>query len=100
MITELEHLGNMSESTKLKLKGMKIIHSSEHPDHRGTGHSVLTRVTFENKYGVSLSRFSGSFGYEQGLWELTVLCRDGDMKVFLLTQYEVLNKLIEISELK
>lgn len=33
---------------------------------------------FDNGYGASLVRCPGSYGYEQGLWELAVL-KDGNL---------------------
>lgn len=33
---------------------------------------------FPNGYGASVVRHSGSYGYEEGLWELAVIKWDGD----------------------
>lgn len=40
---------------------------------------VQVRVTFENGYGASVIQFPGSRGGTDGLWELAVLGRDGDL---------------------
>lgn len=59
----------------------------ERPHHTGVG--VQRIYVFRNGYGASVVRFcvgsfgAGSYGHEQGLWELGVMERDG--KNYFLT---------------
>lgn len=39
---------------------------------------------FDNGYGASVVRFYGSYGYEQGLWELAVIKFEGEKNDFKL----------------
>jgi len=40
------------------------------------GNGVIARLLFDNKYGVSVVRFNGSYGGHKGLYELAVLFGD------------------------
>lgn len=42
-----------------------------HPNYRGDG--IQAKHFFPNGYGVSVVQFPGSYGFEQGLYELAVL---------------------------
>lgn len=44
------------------------------PHHAGLG-GVAARAYFPNGYGVSVIKFRGSYGYEDGLYELAVLAK-------------------------
>ena len=44
-------------------------------EHRMGGDCV--RLMFPNGYGASIVRFDGSYGYEQGLWEVAVVTESG-----------------------
>lgn len=44
-------------------------------EHRMGGDCV--RLMFPNGYGASIVRFDGSYGYEEGLWEVAVVTKDG-----------------------
>jgi len=41
---------------------------------------VRKEFRFENGYIISLVRFTGSYGYKQGLWELAIMNKDGDFE--------------------
>ena len=43
-----------------------------HPYFEDEG-GVQARHFFDNGYGVSVVRFSGSYGYEQGLYEVAII---------------------------
>lgn len=60
------------------------------------------RTTFENGYGVSVVQHSGSYGGDEGLWELAVIGPDGkltDGGGGFLTLYDVEHLMREVSEL-
>ncbi|AUS02117.1 hypothetical protein NVP2095A_36 [Vibrio phage 2.095.A._10N.286.46.E10] len=40
------------------------------------GNGVMSRISFSNGYGVSVVMFNGSYGYEDGLFELAILKGD------------------------
>lgn len=42
-----------------------------HPNYRGDG--IQAKHFFPNGYGVSVVQFPGSYGFEQGLYELAVI---------------------------
>jgi hypothetical protein len=39
---------------------------------------IISRLEFENGYGVSVVRHEASYGYDRGLYEMAVL-KDGDI---------------------
>lgn len=43
-------------------------------EHRMGGDCV--RLVFPNGYAASIVRFDGSYGYEEGLWEVAVMAND------------------------
>ena len=47
-----------------------------HPHPIGSG--VQARVLYPNGYGASIVKFHGSYGGDDGLYELAVLCTDGE----------------------
>ena len=47
-----------------------------HPHPIGNG--VQARVLYPNGYGASIVKFHGSYGGDDGLYELAVLCTDGE----------------------
>lgn len=40
------------------------------------GNGTMSRMMFDNGYGVSVVRFQGSYGWDSGLYELAVLHGD------------------------
>ena len=50
---------------------------SNKPHSAGMG-GVQTIVKFPNDYGASIVRLYGSYGYEQGLWEMAVIRFEGE----------------------
>ena len=44
------------------------------PHHDG----VRKEFNFDNGYTISLVKFTGSYGYKKGLWELAIINQDGD----------------------
>lgn len=53
----------------MKFKDLKFI------PHKHDSEGIRTTHFFDNDYGVSVVRFLGSYGYDQGLYELAVLKR-------------------------
>ena len=52
-------------------------------EHRMGGDCV--RLLFPNGYGASIVRFDGSYGYEEGLWEVAVMTDAGPCYTTLIT---------------
>jgi hypothetical protein len=42
-----------------------------HPHYRGDG--IQAKHFFDNGYGVSVVRFPGSYGYDEGLYEVAII---------------------------
>jgi hypothetical protein len=70
---------------------------------------VVGKIMFENGYGASVVKHSGSYGGRRGLYELAVLDNDGkltydtpitDDVLGYLSPKEVTNYLIQIQDLK
>jgi hypothetical protein len=75
----------------------------------GTFHyGVVSRLTFDNGYGVSVVKGPYTYGGNQGLYELAVLGKDGELSydtpiaddtIGYLTQQEVTDIMKQIQEL-
>ena len=59
------------------------------------GHGKQARVAFENGYGASIVRFPGSYGFEEGLYEMAVLDRAGRLTYTTPVTDDVLGHLSE-----
>lgn len=55
------------------MKKFEDLEFERHP----IGDGIKARMNFDNDYGVSVIRFSGSYGNEKGLYEVAVLYKDG-----------------------
>ena len=73
------------------------------------GRGVQYIFEFENEYGASVIKRPGSYGYDQDLWELAVLDRDGELTfttpitddvLGYLSVNDVRKALTEIKEMK
>ena len=69
-----------------------------HPHASGNGIQAIMR--FENGRGVSVVQFDGSYGHQQGLYELAVLDKDGNIDYSTAITNDVLGWLTinEVSE--
>jgi len=52
-------------------------HISDGSDHRNPG--IYQEYKFPNGYGASVVKHSGSYGGNQGLWEVAVLNSEGEL---------------------
>lgn len=91
------------------MKTFKDLEQKPHPVWDGT----TARMVFDNEYGVSVIRaagdpFGGSYGHEDGLYELAVLGKDGSLSyetpitddvLGSLTEDEVTNIMKQVQEL-
>lgn len=60
------------------------------------GHPGVQYIfSFANGYGASVVKSSGSYGYEQDLWELAVLDSDGDLEYGTPITDDVLGYLVD-----
>ena len=50
---------------------------------------------FDNGYTISLVKFTGSYGYKKGLWELSIINKDGEFTD--TTDYDLLTILEDYS---
>lgn len=56
---------------------------------------IQYKAKFENGYGASIVRHSFSYGNEDGLWELAVIDRDGNLSYSTPITDDVLGNLTE-----
>lgn len=59
------------------------------------GNGLQATMIFENKRGVSVVKFNGSYGNELGLWELAVLDENGGLDYSTEITDDVLGHLTE-----
>lgn len=43
------------------------------------GNGVQAILKFDNKYGISVVKFNGSYGYSKDLWEIAILDKELDL---------------------
>lgn len=58
---------------------MKTFNDLEFREHPSTFGGEFARIEFENGYGASIVRGPGTYGSENGLYELAVLDSDGSI---------------------
>lgn len=94
--------------TVIAIEGLEVKWDKDHPAHLWSGDSRMLRVKFNNDRGASIIRFTGSYGYEEGKWEIAVIGKDGEIDystdltsdvLGCLSEEEVFDTLVEISEL-
>ena len=54
------------------MKTFKDLEFEPHP----LGNGLQATMNFDNNYGVSVIKFSGSYGYRQNLWEVAILYKE------------------------
>ena len=54
------------------MKTFKDLEFEPHP----LGNGLQATMNFDNNYGVSVIKFTGSYGYRQNLWEVAILYKE------------------------
>ena len=60
---------------RFNMKTFKDLEFKQHPSSDG----IIARITFDNGYGASVVRHEYSYGGKDGLFEVAVLGKDGDL---------------------
>ena len=74
------------------MKTFKDLKFKQHPSADG----IISRIQFDNGYGASVVRHEYSYGGKDGLYELAVLNRDGELCYDTLVTNDVIGYLRDI----